>query len=674
MSNKKIIFIVFVFCTSLLIGLFILIHSSQAQNSNSQLADIIVFHKPIPKSDRFRRPRLVEFLNSFGSRTKYEYDIIDAVAVRGFPTRFFGSLNRNPDIIGILNDEEVHAHLSESLPIIGSDIVNNLGIQGDGVVACVVDTGVDCTHPDLSGNCVEGRDFVNDDDDPSDGNGHGTHVAGIVQGVAPGVLLKVAQVLNSSGSGSFSDVIAGIEWCIKLGQFADPSDHLAKVINMSLGGGSFTGACDGDTAAIASNNAVDEGAVVVASSGNDGTTNAMGTPACASEVIAVGATYDFDGTISSCCQSFFGFCIRICSETVSVDQVTSFSNGGPELDVTAPGAIITSTCPGNSYCDKSGTSILVGKDNTLLPSDIREKINNSALDLGEAGHDNLYGNGRIDAVEALNLVGPSCEFDTDCDDGNVCTDDSCDIGTGSCVNDPVADGTSCDDGDACSTIDECSSGSCVGSAPIDCDDGIACTDDSCDPGTGSCVNDPVAEGTSCDDGDLCTTNDQCSSGVCGGTSPDCDDGNVCTTDSCDPGTGCVNVANSEPCNDGIACTTGDVCSSGACNGTEDNSLCSDGNDCTDDVCTVDIGCSNPNNTAFCDDGDACTDNDQCSSGSCVGVNICSTCGDGVCEGSSAGEDCTTCSADCPSGFFGTCCGDGVCGFLESFGSGCPVDC
>jgi hypothetical protein len=149
-----------------------------------------------------------------------------------------------------------------------------------------------------------------------------------------------------------------------------------------------------------------------------------------------------------------------------------------------------------------------------------------------------------------------------CDDGNVCTDDSCDPASG-CLNTPNT--VPCDDGDACTTNDTCSGGACVGGPPPNCDDGNGCTDDTCDPASG-CVNDPNT--APCDDGDACTTNDTCSGGACvGGPAPNCDDGVGCTDDACDRAVGCVNTPNDANClDDGLYC-----------NGTE---FCDPGNDCT----------------------------------------------------------------------------------------------
>jgi hypothetical protein len=229
---------------------------------------------------------------------------------------------------------------------------------------------------------------------------------------------------------------------------------------------------------------------------------------------------------------------------------------------------------------------------------------------------------------------------TDCDDGDACTDDSCDPATGLCVNTPNID---CDDGDAC-TDDSCdpATGLCVNTPNIDCDDGDACTDDSCDPATGLCVNTPNID---CDDGDACT-DDSCdpATGLCVNTpNIDCDDGDACTDDSCDPATGlCVNAPNID-CDDGDACTD-DSCdpATGLCVNTP-NIDCDDGDACTDDSCDPATGlCVNTPNID-CDDGDACTD-DSCdpATGLCVNApNI--DCDDGD---ACTDDSCDPATGDC----------------------------
>lgn len=130
-----------------------------------------------------------------------------------------------------------------------------------------------------------------------------------------------------------------------------------------------------------------------------------------------------------------------------------------------------------------------------------------------------------------------------CNDENECTDDSCDP-AGGCV---YTDNTiACNDGDACTTTDVCLAGSCSGTAK-DCDDGEPCTTDTCDLGV--CEN--TATLGTCDDGDPCTEGDDCSSGVCAGTAIDCDDGIDCTVDACNPDDGsCDNDPDDLFCDNG----------------------------------------------------------------------------------------------------------------------------
>jgi len=190
-----------------------------------------------------------------------------------------------------------------------------------------------------------------------------------------------------------------------------------------------------------------------------------------------------------------------------------------------------------------------------------------------------------------------------CDDGDACTIDACELGI--CSNEPII----CDDGDLCTT-DECVDGECV-FTPVDCDDGDACTEDSCDPDTGECVNTPII----CDDGDACTE-DECVDGICVFTTITCDDSDLCTTDECVDGE-CVFTP--IVCDDGDACTT-DECVDGECVFTPID--CDDGDACTIDEC-IDGECVHT--PIVCDDGDACT-TDECVDGECVFTPI--DCDDG----------------------------------------------
>src|SRR3989344_3540996 len=267
-------------------------------------------------------------LDRKGIRIKHRFKILKAVAAEIDPSEI-GKIMLDKNVESVVEDMRVHAFLKDSGPQIHADQVHAAGVDGTGVRVCIVDTGIDDSHPALNPLVAE-IDLVNNDTDATDDHGHGTHVAGIVasndltyKGVAFGASLMAAKVLDSSGSGWSSDVIAGIEWCVENG---------ADIVSMSLGGDVFVGPCDSDPTAIASNNAVDQGVVVFAASGNEGYLNAIASPACGSKVIAVGAVDKNEGR-------------------------TPYSNEGPELDLVTPGTSITSTFLNNGFATLSGTSM-----------------------------------------------------------------------------------------------------------------------------------------------------------------------------------------------------------------------------------------------------------------------------------------------------------------------------
>ncbi|NCV75648.1 hypothetical protein EBW23_06920, partial [bacterium] len=181
---------------------------------------------------------------------------------------------------------------------------------GSGVTAYIIDTGVLSTHTEFGGRVLSGFSSVSDSNGTEDCNGHGTHVAGTVggsnYGVAPGVAIVPVRVLDCSGSGSTSAVIAGIDWVI--------ANHVAgtpAVANMSLGGGRSS-ALD-----IAVQSAVADGVVFVVAAGNSTANACQSSPAGEPLAITVGAT-------------------------TSADARSSFSNYGSCVDVFAPGSSITS--------------------------------------------------------------------------------------------------------------------------------------------------------------------------------------------------------------------------------------------------------------------------------------------------------------------------------------------
>ncbi|MCA9519963.1 MAG: hypothetical protein KC609_03280 [Myxococcales bacterium] len=278
----------------------------------------------------------------------------------------------------------------------------------------------------------------------------------------------------------------------------------------------------------------------------------------------------------------------------------------------------------------------------------------------------------------------SCLASVDCEGGAVCVKGVCvpptadvvdasgtDVG-GEDTSPECATHADCNgvDFDLCSGAKRCQAGRCVVSEPVVCDTSkdTSCSSNVCDPLTGSCTILPINEGATCDDGDRCTINTTCQSGVCKGQPLSCADELPCSTESCDPQKGCVidlsactckvdaDCDDKNPCNGVESCDTNTgtcrsdtsvkTCTGESCTfNTDGNSCPDDGNKCTNDVCQdgvcahllrvcVDAGkpCTaqstcNPE-TGVCDhksfdppngqcDGDRCTLNDKCVGGACV---------------------------------------------------------
>lgn len=359
---------------------------SEAENKKNV---IIMYDESIRSAD-------VGVLSDMTVDIKKQYHLIPGIAAT-ITSEQLDELKLKENISGVFEDTKVTTFLDDSVSQINADqIIPSDGSQrGQGINVCILDTGIDDSHPNIN-QLFNEVDFVNNDPDAIDDRGHGTHVAGIVasthltfEGIAPGVTLMAAKVLDSNGSGYFSDVISGIEWCV---------DNDADIISMSLGGGLYSNVCDEQPSAIASNNAVKDGVVVIAASGNDSSSNQISQPACATDVIAVGAVN-------------------------KSDDIASFSNKGHLVDVVAPGVSITSTVPTGicAHCDSSGfktlsgtsmatphvsgtVAILLQENPTMLPDDIRKTLQDTAVDLGESGFDNVFAHGRIDALAAFEII------------------------------------------------------------------------------------------------------------------------------------------------------------------------------------------------------------------------------------------------------------------------------
>ncbi|SBT40167.1 S8 family peptidase [Micromonospora auratinigra] len=240
-------------------------------------------------------------------------------------------------------DRKVSATLDRSVAAVGAPTAWAAGLDGSGTKVAVLDSGYDPGHPDLAGKVVAAQNFTGTWK-IDDRHGHGTHVASTVagtgaasagkhQGVAPGTELLIGKVLDDSGAGQTSWIIAGMEWAVAQG---------ADVVNMSLGGA--TTDCTDPLAQATERLASTTGALFVVAAGNDGPRRAtVGSPGCAPSVLTVGAVDDAGATA--------GFSSR--------GPVA----GGPRAkpDLAAPGVDILAARAGgrgdDAYVAMSGTSM-----------------------------------------------------------------------------------------------------------------------------------------------------------------------------------------------------------------------------------------------------------------------------------------------------------------------------
>jgi subtilisin family serine protease len=183
-----------------------------------------------------------------------------------------------------------------------------------GVTAYVLDTGIRLTHQEFGGRATNGYDFVDKDNVAQDCNGHGTHVAGTIGGatwgVAKDVKLVGVRVLGCSGSGSYSNIIAGVDWVTK-------HAHGPSVANLSLGG-SISKALDD-----AVNRSIAAGVTYVVAAGNDNRDACRQSPADAPAAITVGATDDKDKRASF---SNYGTCLDLFAPGVRIESASNKSN------------------------------------------------------------------------------------------------------------------------------------------------------------------------------------------------------------------------------------------------------------------------------------------------------------------------------------------------------------
>jgi subtilisin len=263
--------------------------------------------------------------------------------------RVLEAIQRNPNVAYIEQDMRVQAFaqlLPRGVNRVDGDLSSTVSGNGAGSVntdIAIIDTGIQLSHPDL--NVYRQITFVSGTSSANDDNGHGTHVAGIaaakdnsigVAGVAPGAKLWAVKVLDSSGSGSISNIIKGIEYVTRNYLYID-------IVNMSLGC-----ECTSSSLNTAITNSVKAGITYVVAAGNNGKNAASFSPANHPSVIAVSAIADSDGKCGG---------KGIPTSYGADDRFASFSNYGSVIDMAAPGVSIYSTYKGGTYATLSGTSM-----------------------------------------------------------------------------------------------------------------------------------------------------------------------------------------------------------------------------------------------------------------------------------------------------------------------------
>jgi thermitase len=303
-------------------------------------------------------------------------------ALQNHPEVEYAEPDFTAEAIGTANDPLFTQGSQWHLSKIQAPSAWDISTGSTSVVVAVVDSGVRASHPDLAGKVLAGYDFIANDSDPTDENGHGTAVAGVVApasnnsigvtGVAWLNPILPVRVLDAAGSGSYSAICNGITYA---------ADRGARVINLSLGGTSSSRALQD-----AVNYAWNKKCVLIAAAGNNGNNIAVYPGAC-SNVVAVSATD-------------------------SADVRPTWSNYGSYVDVAAPGVNVTTLYGADQYAGWNGTSFSspVTAGVVALMASANPLLNNAQLvdlllknsdDIGAAGYDVYYGNGRVNAFRAV---------------------------------------------------------------------------------------------------------------------------------------------------------------------------------------------------------------------------------------------------------------------------------
>jgi hypothetical protein len=362
MKKRLVIFLTALTIVLLVLSSFVIAEKIKSDSYKKQFYDKNNEIKSINELKESVKSGNVKVLIKFKNETSISRFIDD---------KSLSAFENNLDVLSITPIRTRHIMLQDSLPLINAYSTwalrsNSINLTGRGQTICIIDTGINYSHPDLGGcygnnnvssNCkvIGGWDFCADDtncttedNNPMDVHGHGTHVAGIavanntIKGVAPDAKIVMIKAANSSGVFWDDDIIKAIQWCVN-----NASTFNISVISMSLGGGSYDTYCDSDmngdgipsddlynyvgnfSAAIAQNISV------VIASGNNGDYSVISAPACIESAIPVTSTNKTDDVISIFANTWNDSSLSI---------------------IAAPGQSINSTYH-NGYSRISGTSM-----------------------------------------------------------------------------------------------------------------------------------------------------------------------------------------------------------------------------------------------------------------------------------------------------------------------------
>lgn len=338
-----------------------------------------------------------DLLEEMGAEIHEEFDAISAVSVT-LPNEQLVQTASNDSSIEYVEENSTVTAAGQTTTwgyrTVKANTATSLGYTGKGVKIAIIDSGINSKHPDLK--VAGGVSKVENSSAFTDGNGHGTHVAGVIGaqnnsigtvGVAPDSLIYSVKVLSANGVGTLEGVVAGIQWAI---------DQKVDIINMSL-----TTINDDKALRDIAQKAYEAGIVVIAASGNErekGLYNDVLYPARFSSVIAVGSVS-------------------------KLNKLSYFSNYGASQELVAPGEGILSsftdskTTSNEDYAISEGTSVaspfVAGTFAQYMEAyphlsniQLRETVKRAAVDLGVKGRDNTYGNGLVQSLQTKAALFP----------------------------------------------------------------------------------------------------------------------------------------------------------------------------------------------------------------------------------------------------------------------------